>query len=61
MKCKQHPTYQILRAPKSDCLTCRVLWLEKQVKNLQRQLLSHFHYQKEYGGYGLVLDDPGDL
>jgi hypothetical protein len=36
LRCKKHPTYQVKRAPRSDCHACWIMWLKKTCQVLKR-------------------------
>ena len=48
MKCRTHPTYQIKREPRGQCLTCWTLWLNEQLKSVKRSLetLHQMEYER---------------
>lgn len=55
LKCKYAERYKGARAPKCDCLMCRMIWLQKQMDRLNAalDLLEHERSQRlaGYPGY----------
>jgi hypothetical protein len=63
MKCKKHPRYQAIRAPKAKCPECQAIWQNKLTQDKQKwqriiQLMAKAesllpsHFDKTlYGGY----------
>lgn len=37
-KCKTHPSYKLLREPRSECSTCWFMWIVKEIKWLKAQV-----------------------
>jgi hypothetical protein len=48
MTCKKHPSYKVMREPKSDCVPCWIMWLTRQVNSAITRLNDMDRERQEY-------------